>query len=298
MKKQNIKKASLNTHSAQSCVPLVFILIGSKKAIILTTMFTIVLGAVFSQDNKAANAAKTNPVPYHWYIGVYGGISDNTLYGSKISEKYRNYSASSYFKVNYKTLYSNETGFTVGIPIRYQILSWLAVQTEPTFITKNYSWKRSSSDSSVNRTYQNITNSFIDFPIMINFSYPVWIKNLRIYANVGGFLGVWILSHAMGTTNIIAPDVYDMERHYNQYADYDENIPFDSRRDNQFDAGLLAGTGFQYSFKAFNIFFEVRFNYSLTDLQKPYDTVEQVPNMNDTWTFFAGVMFNAALFGK
>jgi hypothetical protein len=232
-----------------------------------------------NQDEQTALSAALQkmavPVDYHWYIGVYGGYANNHLYTSKGYHSY--------------TEYQDGHGFTIGLPVRYQIFSWLGVGTEPVFIQKNYRRQRTEQFSSV---YEELTNSFLDFPVYANLS--AGFDHLRFYTNLGFFLGVWLDSHVKGT-GIEASENYWEPASEPYYASYNEKREFDERRDSLFDGGLFAALGVQYALSPCTFFIEGRFYYSLSDLQKQY-MKNMVPRMNDTWTIQAGVVFNAGIF--
>jgi hypothetical protein len=244
---------------------------------------------------SAADWFSLSSPEYHWYLGAYGGYANNTLYGSKDIEKFYTYNLQG---TQAGITYYSGDGWTVAIPVRYQIFNWLAVQIEPSFITKNYSWQRSGQGSNdvdlFNKTYQKTTNSFIDLPVMANLSMGLGVQQFRLFVNAGFFVGIWAASKVEGKQPSLSQDVYNPGSA--EYETYNEYVTFDTKRDNIFDGGLLFGAGFQYLLKPCTFFVEWRFNYSLTDMQINYDKQEQFANMNDTWTLHAGVIFNAGLF--
>jgi hypothetical protein len=113
-----------------------------KNGIKLILLVCMVLAAtpVFSQyyddyddDYDGGGGAETSwfdlsSVAHPWYFGISGGYTQNTLYQGG-AEKYR---------VNEK--WEGAGGVTIALTARYQIFNWLAVQAEPTYITKNYQW--------------------------------------------------------------------------------------------------------------------------------------------------------------
>jgi hypothetical protein len=239
-------------------------------AAIALCLFTAA-GVVWAQETEALQ---------HLFVGVNAGYTNNTLYTSN-SDSYYGF-----------TEHRSGDGFTVSVPVRYQFFSWLGVQLEPMFIQKNYSLHRTGYFSPV---YSEWTNSFVDFPVMANLSAALipTLPGLRFFTNLGGWLGVWTDSRIKGTGQIVSSDYYAPQINYGLYH-YDEKVEFDSRRDNQFDAGLIIGGGVQYSLKVCTFNVECRYYYSLTDLQKPY-MYEMVPMMNDTIVVQAGVVFNSSV---
>jgi hypothetical protein len=165
------------------------------------------------------------------------------------------------------------------------------VQLEPVFLTKNYTVRQTGEYAGELNLYDEYTNSFVDFPLMLHFELPLMRSGVSLFASGGGYLGFWAASQRKGraitqTTDTIG-GIYAV--------DYDEDYAFDEADDNRFDAGLLLGLGVQYDFKPASVFVEWRYNYSLTDLHKPMQR-NQVPYMNDTWTIHAGVLFNSNIF--
>jgi hypothetical protein len=216
------------------------------------------------------------PVEHPWYFGVYGGYANNTLYqgGAENSRPGKTYESG--------------YGWTIGVPVRFQIFDWLAVQAEPVFITKNYGYYSPVFGTDY---FNQTTNSFVDFPVLVNLSVPLpGINGLRLFVNGGFFLGVWVTSHENGRTLSLSDP-------RGAYYEYDEDYEFDERRDSRFDGGLTAGAGVQYEFRWFGVFAEWRYNYSLSDLQKPYQKQDFSPLMNDTWTVQLGIMINPGKIG-
>jgi hypothetical protein len=217
----------------------------------------------------AGEAAEAGPP--RWHIGLSGGYANNALHSSTVGRAL--------------TEYDRGHGFELGIPLRYQASPWFAVQTELRYIQKNYAWRRTGQFDKVHST---VTNSFIELPLMANFS--LGGERLRVFANAGGYAGVWIDSRRKGTQIENTQDPFNDSVDY-YYYDYDERVEFDKRRDALFEAGLLAGLGLQYAFKPWVLFIEGRYYYGLTDLQQDYG-YNMVPRMNDTFTVTMGALFN------
>jgi hypothetical protein len=217
------------------------------------------------------------PVENRWNIGFYGGYTNNNLYqgGAEHSRPGK--------------IWENGHGWTAGILARYQIFNWLAAQTEAVFITKNYGYRYSAYG---NELSNNTVNSFVEIPLFLNVSIrPAgggWVTGLRLYANVGGSLGVWAASRETGRNLSVVS--------YNPVYKYDEDYEFDDRRDNRFEYGLAAGLGVQYEKDWAGVFVECRYNYGLSDLQQTYQ-YELVPQMNSTWTLLLGFLVNPGKIG-
>jgi hypothetical protein len=218
-----------------------------------------------------------------WYIGFYAGFSHNTLYtgGAELLE---------YFKT-----YEPGYGWTIGLPVRFKIFNWLAVQAEPTFITKNYTMAYTGQYGKYLNLYSSYTNSFINFPIMLNFELPVMKSPLSLFANTGAYMGFWAASNLKGRTISMTMPANPFEEKDVPVASFNEKYEFDPRYDSRFDGGLLLGLGVQFDFKPASIFAEWRYNYALADMRKQMQR-NQAPYKNDTWTIHAGVLFNSEIF--
>jgi hypothetical protein len=249
----------------------------------------------FSQavdDAAEARASRFNlrPAEHPWYFGVSGGWAYNTLYQGG-AENYR---------VNEK--WEGANGWTVALVARYQIFNWLAVQAEPSYITKNYKWtgsKGTESEAVKYNEFNNTTNGFVDFPLLANLS-AGWgsdAKRLRVFANIGAFIGVWAHGSEQGETILLENTNPIFGTPPDPLYAYDTAYEFDDRRDNRFDGGLLFGLGLQLDVRAFSFIAECRYSCSLSDLQnKKYQTASFSPQMNDTWIVQAGVLFNPGIF--
>lgn len=206
-----------------------------------------------------------------WSIGVDGGVSFNTLQTGRSYDYDRNY--------------DSKTGFTVGIPVRYDFKDWLGLQTEVAVMQKNYKMHRSAI---YRYNYYDYTNTFLNIPVMARFSFGG--RNLRGYMLAGGYVGGWLKSHVKGAQNqyFLIPET--TEDRFGKYK-FDEDVKFDSRRDNRFDGGLVAGLGLQYSIsREIGVFAEGRYYYALTDMQKNYMKGLQ-GRYNNTITISLGVIY-------
>jgi hypothetical protein len=211
----------------------------------------------------------------HWYFGLSGGYANNWLYTSTGTRAF--------------TEYKNGDGFEISVPVRYQVTPWFALQGEIQYIQKNYIWSRTEQYSKI---YTETTNSFVDFPLMAQFSFGG--PRLRGFLNAGGYIGFWAAGRRKGTEREYTVYVFDIDNS-SFYYDFDEKYEFDKERDNRFDAGLLCGIGLQYELKPCVVFVEGRFNYGLTDLQKDYQ-YGLIPRINNTVAVQIGVLFNQRTF--
>ncbi len=211
-------------------------------------------------------------------VGVEGGYNKNCLTTNNANRAF----------TNYKPLSS----FTVGIPVQYQITNWFAIAADPTFIQKNYLQERSAFFAGV---YQNNYNNYVQLPLMAHFMFGG--ERLKGFANAGLYGGYWMSSTIKGVmpaildnvdNNTSANSIYD----YNNPYSYNQKYTFDSRKDNRFEVGWVAGLGIGYDVTSnINVFAEGRLLYGFTDQQKKYET-NQVPRYNTTYGVNAGVMYH------
>jgi hypothetical protein len=107
--------------------------------------------------------------------------------------------------------------------------------------------------------------------------------------DAGGFVGWWASSHREGVAMGMSLDIYNDAVYGYSYA---EDVPFDSRRDNRWQAGLLTGGGIAVRVGPCDLFAAMRWAFSLTDLQKNYQRNLVVRN-NNTLFLQTGVLFSA-----
>ena len=211
-------------------------------------------------------------------IGVEGGYDKNYLITNNANRAF----------TNYKPLSS----FSVGIPIQYKLADWFAIAVDPSFVQKNYLQERSAYFAGV---YQNNYNSYIQLPLMGHFMFGG--KRLKGFLNAGIYGGYWTTGKVKGVMPNILDNVDNVTStssvyNYNNPYSYDEKYRFDSRKDNRFEMGWVAGLGISYEVtKKIGVFAESRLLYGFTDQQKNYE-INQVPRYNTTYGINAGVLYH------
>ncbi len=197
-----------------------------------------------------------------WRVGIQGGYTHNTLSAS-----------TGYF---YDWNYAPLGGFTVGVPVQYEFADWFALQADLSYIEKGYNIHRSGF---FNGVYTNIKNGYLQLPVYTHFSFGG--NKLRGFLNLGAYGGYWLSSKREGVMpQFIEGTIYN----------FNERVPFDSRRDNRFEGGLLMGIGLQYQVAPrVQLVAEGRYYYSLTDLQKHY-MKNQMPRYSNTLVFQIGCL--------
>src|SRR5580692_9747295 len=107
-----------------------------------------------------------------FFVGVEGGPNMNYLTTSNASEPFTNY--------------DGMRGWNIGIPVGYRFFDWLAVQTAPTYIQKNYDIVGTGFFTGV---YQKNYNTYLQLPVSLRFSFGG--KALRGFLDLGGYAAYW-----------------------------------------------------------------------------------------------------------
>lgn len=204
-----------------------------------------------------------------WKAGVEAGYTYNSLATTSGYAYDRNYDAIG--------------GFMVGIPVQYGFVDWFALQADLSYTQKNYGLHRSGQYEAVR---SDTKNGFMQLPLYAHFSFGG--EELRGFVNTGAYAGYWVSASTEGNQfqYFYLIDEDDLAPYH-----FNEKAPFDSRRDNRFDGGLMAGVGLQYQLTAgIQLLIEGRYYRGLTDLQKKY-MLNQVHRYNDTFTLQVCCMF-------
>lgn len=207
-----------------------------------------------------------------WRVGVTAGYSSNTL---SMDTGYA-----------YDLRYEARGGFTVGIPVQYDFFEWFGLRADLVFVQKGQKMHRTDI---YNKLHTDTRNNYLQLPVMASFSFGG--QRVRGFLNAGGYVGGWLSSRREGVmlrffsdeagddTGMISPE--------NRY-EFDERAPFDSRRDNRFEAGLVGGVGVSYRVAPrIEVQAEWRCYYALTDMQKNYMKF-QTPRYNTTFVVQVG----------
>ena len=212
-----------------------------------------------------------------WRTGIQAGYTHNWLY-----------TENGYF---YTRVYEPLGGFSIGVPVQYELEDWFALQAEVSYIQKNYRMQRTGFFSPL---YENMTNHYLSVPVLAHFSFGG--DHLRGFLNAGFYLGGWLAARREGVAQTSFGYYPEEEGPANSIEDltdlyyYDEKYPFNSVRDNRFEAGAAIGLGLQYEINdLLTVLAECRYYYSLTDMQKDYMKM-QVPRYLNTMLFQLGLL--------
>lgn len=189
--------------------------------------------------------------------------------------------------------YLSAGGFSVSIPVQYDLSKHWVISTELAFIQKNISMERTGSYSG---TWEKRYNHYLQLPLMAQYRTGEW-KKFSAYVQAGFFAGYWLFSRQQGA----APDIYDLidepngtggSTSYFRIRQYDEKYSFDSKKDQRFDAGAIGGIGLAYHYNdTFRFFLEARYSQSFNSYQKDYMHA-QLRSKHQTATAMLGCMMN------
>lgn len=174
--------------------------------------------------------------------------------------------------------YSNTgySGFDVTVPVEYEMLPWLSVDSGVRYVMKNTHIKISYAGSTLRDFIQ--VRSFIEFPLSLRLSCR--IDRVRLFLGGGGYLGYWVGMFNTGKEgNILGGDP----------VSFSGVIDMNTGGYNRFDAGYLFEGGFAYCFDAGELYLNVRYQRSLTTLDKAQKN--GVNTYIDTLSAGAGFIF-------
>lgn len=189
------------------------------------------------------------------------------------------------------TKYDGMKGWNISIPVGYQFFNWLALETAPTYIQKNYNIVRTGFFTGI---YQKNYNTYLQLPLVLRFSFGG--KALRGFVDMGGYGAYWKSGRIKGTEpNILNEDdtAYQTVNATSLLGEnygysYDQPYAFNSVKDNRVEWGVIGGAGISYElFKTYTFYVEGRYYRAMTDQQKNYE-INQSPRYNDNFGWTVG----------
>ena len=113
-----------------------------------------------------------------WKVGVSAGYA------------YNQYSIDTQYAYDFN--FDGRGGVTVGIPVEYGILDWLAVRADFVYLQKGYSMQRA-----YDQGFRDRRDHYLSLPVMARFSFGG--EKLRGFLHAGGYMGYWADSRVKGT---------------------------------------------------------------------------------------------------
>ena len=190
----------------------------------------------------------------------------------------------------YDLRYDGRNGATVGIAFGYDFNDWFALRAAPTYIQKGYKMHRTGIYEGI---YEKTGNTYIDVPVTARFSFGG--KKVKGFVDLGAYVGRWTSSRRCGDT-LLPDSPLDGEDYESTIMPpdavyhYDESVPFNDKRDNRFDGGLVAGLGVKYRISdRFGISCGAHMLYGLSNLYKKLAASQ--PRYNTTYSFTIGASY-------
>jgi len=199
-------------------------------------------------------------------VGLEGGYTYNNLHTNTLP---------------ISTVSNGQGGFSIGIPLIYDLPHHLAISATPHFLQKGYSLDRTGAFAGYYETYK---NSYIQLPVSLQAS--LTYKKWQGFINAGVYAAYWITGRVQGVT----PGILNIDSSYFTPSAYNEKYTFDNTRDRRMEFGWTAGAGISYALTekyAWRI--GVSYAQALTDQQKNY-MERQSARFNRTFLFTTGIL--------
>jgi Outer membrane protein beta-barrel domain len=227
-----------------------------KKTIFLALFFLSLTASLFAQTS----------------VGLEGGLSDNS-YHSNIANRAA-------------TQLASKVGYSIAIPLRYRVCSWLYAIAAPGLVQKGYSMNRTDSLSG---EYDQHSNLYLQLPIGVGLVHE-WGR-LRVGLELGVYAGYWLSGRVKGNTAEIFGSAGANNSEQFQLTAYNASYSFDAQRDKRWEEGWWVGPAFQYRLtKAWALTAGARYYGALTSQEKA--PISPIPAFNRTWIFSAGAAWS------
>lgn len=182
--------------------------------------------------------------------------------------------------------YHSAFSIQYAMPIHYNVWKHQAtslkcdVVAELSYTGKDYFVR---SDDKIG-SFIKIENRFIELPVMGQLEYG-W-DVFSIFVNGGLYGGYWVASKCK-----FSEDSWGIARMFEPCYYAEEEVEFNSERDNRFNYGLCAGVGCSWKLGSnLSLLTEVRIEYELSDLQKDY-MQQQLHRYNNTYIARVGLLY-------
>lgn len=187
--------------------------------------------------------------------------------------------------INYDKLkVTSREGYMINLMMKYRLDKWLALETSPGIIQKNYSVKN------INNIYQNIDNTYLHLPLSIQCQVYI-LKNIILSGSSGVYYAYWVTSRISG----VAPNIFELSTGLEgdeliRVEDIKYKYSF-TRQDNKSEFGGLAKLGFTYQISD-KLSFLINGHYYLgITSQKTQIKEIQHHNNNETTALTSGLSY-------
>ena len=207
-----------------------------------------------------------------WYLGVSSGYTYDMI------------KTQTGYKQGLK--YLGGHGFSVSVPVTYQINSFMGLSSGLSYVQKNYRFEYNYyelNDYPLN-AYENVVNHYLELPLTIDFTLENGL--FTTFAGFGGYVGYWVGSNRNGQARGSSYDLAEKQGEYNYYSG---SYTF-SKADNRFEAGLLFKAGLELDFKPILIRLDLSYSLGLTDMRRN-QIFNYSPLINDTLKAEVGLLW-------
>ena len=178
-------------------------------------------------------------------------------------------------------------GFSVSVPLIFQVHDNIGIDTGVEFIQKDYTGRYlSASLSAVDETYEHNFNNYLEVPLALSISLSQ--NNLSFNFGFGGYCGFWLSSYRTGKASGSSENLSGTEGVFEYYSGYHE---FNDRYDNRYGFGLLFRSGMEYQIDKALFMLRLTYRLGISDMRKgqKYFNAEM---RNNALTAEIGVLFN------
>ena len=178
-------------------------------------------------------------------------------------------------------------GFTVSVPVIFQLHDSIGIETGIEFLQKNFtSGYLSATLNEVNETYEKSINSYIELPLAI--SLTLSHDSLAASFSSGIYCGLWLTSYREGKALGSSISLDDKEGYFGYYSGYHE---FNERYDSRYGFGLLFRSSLEYRLDRTVLMLRLSYRLGITDMRKgqKYFSSEM---RNNALTAEVGIMYN------
>lgn len=237
-----------------------------RKTLVLLLLAVVGMASLNAQVLPKEEVVRVHPHKY-FSVGLLGGID-------------RNYHVADLSYMNTYGYSKYTEGKSYGLQFGFSPWRWMTIRVDGVMIEKNVN--RTHLVSRTGTSYPDTSlNQYVNVPLLLQFNIG---KVVRLHAFGGGYWGYWLSSTHSGRTMGLSGDY-----------EYNERVDFNSSeslvRDNRTELGLTYGAGLStILFNTVEVGVELRWYYSVTDVQKPY-MANLNPHYNTTFVGQLGLSY-------
>lgn len=178
-------------------------------------------------------------------------------------------------------------GFSISIPVIFQVHDNIGLETGIEFLQKNFTSKYiATSLNEVTELYEKNINSYIELPLSMSLTFSH--NSLSTSLGFGGYCGFWLSSYREGKALGSSISLDETKGFYGYYSGYHD---FNERYDNRYSFGLLFRSSLEYRLNRTVLMLRLSYKLGLSDMrkgQKYFSTKMR----NNALTAEVGIMYN------